>query len=106
MRSFALLFLCVVFSACATTVPNIPLYADKGPLGARQEWMLGGTGRAVPKIEWDDLRFGMVCTPLPELSKILAVIEKLCYAGHCNYEEAKAAAAEIRHRLFVKRGRH
>lgn len=100
---FAMLLLCAVLSACVT-VPNIPLYGDKGTLGARKEYLLGGPGANINKQTWDKMRFGMVCTPVPEFSKLMAVIEKLCYQqGKCNYEEVAETAQRLYEQLYAKR---
>lgn len=58
-----------------------------GSLGAACFHTLTDQKRDIPKIAWDDIRFGQVCTTAGNLADTKAVIEKLCSMTNvCTFE--------------------
>lgn len=58
-----------------------------GSLGAACFHTLTDAKRDIPKSDWDDLRFGQVCTTAANLADTKAVIEKLCSMTNvCTFE--------------------
>lgn len=52
---------------------------------------LSDLGRDIPKEQWDDERFGMLCTGSESFANWKAAILKLCDdTGRCDYEVKKA----------------
>jgi hypothetical protein len=73
--------------------------ADMGTLGAGCFHTMTDDTRDIPKAEWDDMRFGQICTNDPPGRKgetfadWKVVIEKLCsIVRRCDYETKKQLA--------------
>lgn len=63
---------------------------DKGALGASCFHTLSDEARDLDKDEWDELRFGQVCTPSATLAEWKAAILKLCKATRaCSFQERR-----------------
>lgn len=75
---FALAFGTLV--SCTTLkVPNVPIYADKGKLGAIRVYTIGNEERQqIPKFEWDRLRVGMFCMDAKALGDYQLFVEVVC----------------------------
>jgi hypothetical protein len=86
-------------------VPNSEFCADKGTQGAVCEFTNGGPSSRFNKIQWDQKRFGMACTEVETVTKLLGVIKKLCFdTGRCSFEEYKQLEARVM-KLYRKVGR-
>lgn len=87
---FAMLFGSSLSGCAVVPVSNSQFCADKGKVGATCDWTNGGPTVHLTKPEWDKKRFGMACTEVSTITKLLGVIKKLCFdSGRCSFEEYK-----------------
>lgn len=79
-------------------VPDQEWCGDMGPQGASCFHTLTNESRMLNKVEWDDLRFGNLCTRPETFAELKAVVEKLCHkTGNCIYQaQVKKIAAEAK----------
>ncbi len=72
-------------SGCAVMIPNIEFCRDKGKFGAVCAFWLNAneTKRAIPLMEWNSKRLGMVCTSEKGTGNVNAIIAKLCQTHEC-----------------------
>ena len=87
----------ISLDGCATVkVPNVEFCADKGMEGAVCDFTNDGPETHLNKLEWDQKRFGMACTDVESVTKLLGVIEKLCFDDpRCDFETKKEMVASI-----------
>lgn len=92
-------------SSCAhVPVPNAEFCGDKGTHGAVCDYTNGGPTTQLNKLQWDQKRFGMACTEVSTITKLLGVIRKLCFdTGRCTYEEYKSLEKKVL-RMYRKVG--
>lgn len=98
MRHFKRLFLCsfvLTASSCATVLIKDQVWcADEGHLGADCYHTLTQEHLTLTKAQWDDARFGQVCTSANNFADIKGQLEKLCHESRrCSYEQVKALEA-------------
>lgn len=81
------------------TIKDETIYADKGDLGAFEAHTLTTPTRDVPKIEWDNLRVGMLCMSPDSFGDYKQAIEKLCsYEKNvCDYNMQQALQSFFLH---------
>lgn len=86
-----LLLVAFILTGCSSVkIKDSTWYADEGPLGSAEfRFMHFGKIRDVPKVEWDNLRFGMACTPLSNVIELKGNLEKLCQNNMCTFEQQK-----------------
>lgn len=95
----SLLVLASVSLSCThTTIEDQTWFADKGKLGAKEFHTLRDVERDVPKEEWDQIRFGMMCTTPDTFAENEANILKLCYEN----PRCKIEAYEQMENFFLK----
>lgn len=87
----ASLYIGMATSGCAVQIKDQAWYGDHGD-GAFEFHTLTDFKRDVPKDEWNQLRFGMVCSDAQSLADNKANIQKLCKMnpGTCNYDMRQA----------------
>lgn len=96
----------VVITLLTTSCSRVQLVdgewcGDMGPLGAACFYTVTDQEREIPKKEWDEERFGMICTKAENFAAWKANIEKLCY-------ETRACSKEVKKKVdtfAVKAGR-
>ena len=65
-------------------------FVDKGELGALELHTMVDTKQKITKADWDNMRFGMLCTTPQTFGEIKKTIEKLCsYYKYCEYPDIK-----------------
>ena len=67
-----------------------------GEDGASCFWMYSDASRDLDKAQWDELRFGQVCTQSTNFANFKAEIEKLCRKTRCSVEVKEAFAQFFR----------
>ena len=88
---FLILFGFTVTSCARVALKDNEWCGDMGSEGAACFNTLSDLGRDIPKEQWDDERFGMLCTNSTSFANWKAAIEKLCDdTGRCDYEVRKA----------------
>lgn len=101
---FVILFGLSLDGCAHVSVPNTEWCGDKGTHGAVCDYSNGGPTTQLNKPQWDQKRFGMACTEVSNVTKLLGVIKKLCFdTGRCTYEEYKALEKKVM-RLYRKVG--
>lgn len=103
-----LIVLASLFAAsCSITLPDTEFCADLGSEGAACFHTFSETERLVPQPEWDNERFGMICTQSASFAQWKATIEKLCRDTRCSKKEREAikVVASIETRA-IERTRH
>ena len=91
-KSFAILFVSLLLNGCAVVrIKNSEWCGDFGPEGASCFNTHNDNSRDIPSNEWDEERFGMICTSAETFTDWKANILKLCkVAGRrCRFEEKK-----------------
>jgi len=91
-RNFAILFVCLIISGCAVVrIKNSEWCGDFGSEGSSCFNTHNDDTRDVSYQEWEDERFGMICTKAETFADWKANILKLCkVAGRrCRFEEKK-----------------
>lgn len=64
---------------CSLQVPNVPICADKGKLGAICAFTRGDAEvKQIPKLQWDQMRVGWFCMDAKALGDYKTFIEKAC----------------------------
>lgn len=87
----------VILSACGhVEIKDQVWYGDKGPLGAKEFHTMTTYTQKIPKDDWDNMRFGMLCTNAQTFGEIKREIEVLCsnYKG-CTYPDIKPVLERI-----------
>lgn len=109
MRLLVILF---ILSGCAKIkVPDTEFCADMGILGASCFYSDSNRERDVEKADWDNERFGMLCTTGESYGEWKAAILKLCSETNlCKRVDAEKVATKLdqiqeRSRLARFRGR-
>lgn len=89
----------LLLSSCGTVViKDQEDCGDMGSLGATCFHTLSSETRDIPKAQWDDERFGMVCTKASNIADTKAAIEKLCSVSNdCTYEVKQRIDAFYNH---------
>lgn len=101
---FVTLFASSLSGCTKVPIKNEEFCADKGRLGAVCNWTNGGPTTQLTKPEWDQKRFGMACTEVESITRLLGVIRKLCFdSGRCTYEEYKSLEKAVM-KLYRKSG--
>lgn len=83
-RTGFLIILVLSIHSCAgnqtVEVPNFHFYGDKGKFGATEVESLHPEkpGVRLAKSKWDEMRIGMACTPVANVTTIQNIIDKLC----------------------------
>lgn len=93
----------LLLSGCASVrIPDTEWCGDMGKEGAACFHTLTDDERDIPKAEWDDYRFGQVCTTNNNFAAIISALEKLCSkAGkRCTYY-TKQAIRELSAKALV-----
>ena len=86
-----------VLSCAKVHIANERFCADKGRLGAVCDYINSGPPKRYSKEDWDQIRFGMVCTDAAAITRLLGVIRKFCFdSGRCTYEEYKELERNVR----------
>lgn len=81
--SFALLFL-LSLSACSLKIKDQEWCGDMGSEGATCFHTLTDETRDIPKDEWDNERFGQLCTSSDNFADLKKIILKVCSRYKCN----------------------
>lgn len=69
----------VFASGCPLKIPNVPIYADKGPYGAVVAFTQGAEERQrIKKADWDRIRVGMFCMNAEALGDYQSFIGAAC----------------------------
>lgn len=93
----------LILSGCASVrIPDTEWCGDMGSEGAACFHTLSDESRDIPKAEWDEYRFGQVCTTANDFASIKTALEKLCsMAGkRCKYY-VKQAIAGLEAKMLV-----
>ena len=95
LSALALSAFSVFASGCPVQIPNILMCRDKGRMGAVcAYWMKPEETKVnIPLHEWNDKRFGMICTSESGFGNMKAVIEKLCQTHQCVEQADKLVKA-------------
>jgi len=91
-RNLAFVILLSFLPSCAkVTVKNTEWCGDLGEYGASCFNTLDDDERDIPKKEWDEIRYGMLCTKAEYYSDWKSTIEKLCKLAksRCTYDDKK-----------------
>jgi hypothetical protein len=83
------LFLLLTLTACAkVSIKDAEWCGDMGFLGASCFHTLTPDTRDIPQPNWDEERFGQVCTKAKTFKDMKVAIEKLCSVSNvrCSYE--------------------
>lgn len=82
------LVLTLLTASCANIpITNSRWYADIGTQGAVWAETQTVDSGEVKQPQWDDMRFGMICTEAKTFADWKATIEKLCsVSGKCTYQ--------------------
>jgi hypothetical protein len=76
---FVLVCLTCLEGCVGLQIPNIPIYRDKGKLGAIKSYTRGEEERqTIPLLEWNKIRFGMFCMDPQGLGDYRKFIEMAC----------------------------
>lgn len=91
MKFYLSLFLLVFCGCTQIQISDDTFYADKGPLGAVEIHTLTAGTTDISPAQWNNLRFGMICTDENTFAKWKADIETLCsYTSECDYPAVSA----------------
>lgn len=87
----AILFLCALLVSCGRVkIKDKEVCGDLGTDGADCFHTLKDTQRYIPKLEWDELRFGWLCMSPESFAQMKTEILQLCEtSGKCNYEKVE-----------------
>lgn len=97
----------LLLSGCASVqIPDTEWCGDMGSEGAACFHTLTDESRDIPKPEWDNERFGQVCTTPNDFASIKSALEKLCsMAGkRCRYY-VKQAIRNLEAKMLVFQAR-
>jgi len=88
VSTFLLLFLALVLNGCTNvTIKDETFCGDKGALGATCVHTLVSDTQSVPKLDWDAMRYGMICESSQTFADLKSDIEQLCQTSHaCTYD--------------------
>lgn len=85
-----LLFVLILSSCGQIRLNNSEWCGDLGDLGASCFKTHSDESRDITKDEWDQERFGQVCTQAENFSNMKTALQKLCYlTKKCTIEEKK-----------------
>ena len=81
----------LILTSCAQVkVSDSEWCGDMGPEGAYCFKTFSDSERELTQAEWDEERFGMICTSSESFRNFKAVIQKLCYSTkRCTYDTQK-----------------
>lgn len=99
--------LALFLTSCANQVPikNSRWFADVGSQGAIWADTLTTDQGSVAQPQWDDMRFGMLCTEASTYADWKAVIEKLCSVSNvCTYEIKTQLQLIFKNMDFLNKG--
>lgn len=84
-------FILFIYSSCAqVAIHDHELCGDKGFLGAACYHTETDASEKIPKPQWDDRRFGQICTTAEAIADWKQAIEKLCtQTNECTYDVQK-----------------
>lgn len=84
----------LILSACAQVeIKDEELYGDFGDDGATMVHTQKPDTRDIPKDEWDEMRFGMICVKSKAIADWKEELEQLCsLTTRCTYEQKKMLA--------------
>jgi hypothetical protein len=102
-----LLFLFALTVSCVgVDIKDAEVCADAGSEGAMCFHTLSDEARDISKIQWDEERFGMICTKAENFAEWKALILKLCRdsKGKCN-NEVKSRVTSFSSRVENTRSR-
>lgn len=97
LKNVSVIFPILIFvlSGCnSIPIKNQEWCGDEGELGAECFNTLTADTRDLSPADWEQVRFGQVCTNTDNFADIKAALEKLCSkTGNCAYELKKKATA-------------
>lgn len=90
-KNFATLLCLIALSGCAkVSITDREFCGDMGSEGASCFKTLSGETRDIPPNEWDDFRFGMVCSKPDTFAEWKKALLKLCSVSkRCKFETKK-----------------
>jgi hypothetical protein len=88
-ENWVILFLFALISCAQVKIKDQEYCGDAGPLGATCFTTLSNQTRDLPPAEWDELRYGQVCTDAKNYADNVAIIQKACRVCKCCTYDAK-----------------
>lgn len=74
-------------ASCAVVIKDAEVCGDMGIDGAQCFHTLTPASRALTLSQWDDIRFGQLCTSADSFANWKDALEKLCHQpGACKYQ--------------------
>lgn len=90
-RALLVLSTCVLTASCAhIKIDNAEFCTDLGDTGAVCNKTLSHEPRDLSKQQWDQERFGQMCTSIDTVENWRAAILKACTKIKCTYDDKKA----------------
>ena len=87
-RLFTMMAIALTLVSCTSVyIKDQAWFVDKGILGAVEIHTLKNGIKEIPRAEWDEQRFGMLCITRDTFAEIKKEYEKLCSRTKCNYEQ-------------------
>lgn len=89
----SLILIALLHSGCARVrIDDAEFCGDMGSEGAQCFNLLSDKEREIPKPQWDEERFGMICTEAQTFVEWKKAIIKLCrVSGRCYYDTTEMA---------------
>jgi len=105
LNKFYLIFFLFITTSCGdVNIKDEVWYADKGLLGAVELHTLTNDMKDIPKLDWDNMRFGMLCTSTDTFAEIKSELETLCsYGDDCTYDTQQKVQAIANKIGFMER---
>lgn len=102
-RNLVILFvLNLLLVSCGHVVIKDQEYCgDAGPLGATCFTTLSNQTRDLTPSEWDELRFGQICTEASNYADNVAIIQKACRLCKCCTYDAKKQIMKFKEQVML-----
>lgn len=87
VKNYVILFALILSGCARVNLTDAEFCGDMGIEGAECFNLLSDQGRSLNKKEWDDERFGMICTQSETFTEWKSALIKLCNATRrCRYD--------------------
>lgn len=105
-RNLLILSVLNLVSCTQIKIKNQEYCGDAGPLGATCFNTLTDDTRDLTPSEWDDVRFGMVCSKAEAYTENVAIIQKACRICKCCTYDAKKKIMKFKEQVMLFKNNH